>query len=195
MILKKYKKALTLVELMVVILIISILIALSSHQYNKIIQNNHTQTVENDLAGWMSELNQYIEDYGPLRIEQSFATREEYENHLCYGGQPDEEELVLLTDEFAPNAPLYILQSYCTHAFTLDTNQPNNADAQYIILSTKSKKDPWTQNYRIICDTQSGTIIVASMGPDNKIGVTGQFSDYGEGNFGDDIVLVVQPKE
>lgn len=207
---KTQKRGLTLVELLVVILIIAILIAVSSTQYDKVLNNNKIQNVEDDLAGWMSDINQYIEDYGPFKVREDDLKettdelldegmlRDRYFKYLKYGNiKTTESDESSSLNDFSSNSPLNILQSYCTNAFTVIEPEVNEWSwkTQHVILTTKSKKDPWGQKYKIICDTESGSIIVLSTGLDAYIGETGDFSDYENGKFGDDIILVVNPKE
>lgn len=198
MFLKSKKKALTLVETIVVILIIAILITISSVQYNKFINNSRVQTVENDLSGWMADINQYIEDYGPFRVDASkvgITSDPEYLAYLYHGdktkGTSDIQENA---SNFAASSPLNILQAYCTNDFVIASPTDakyTDASSHYIILTTKSQRDPWGQKYKIICDTNSGKIIVISAGIDTLFNI----DRYKEGEFNDDIILVVNPKE
>mgnify|MGYP000474407747 CR=1 FL=1 len=192
--LKINKKALSLVELIVVILIISILIAVTSVQYNKFVNNSRIQNTENDLLGWMSDINQYIEDYGPFKVnitELGITTKPEYLSYLYYGDKTKGTSSIgKEACDFASSSPLNILQAYCTNSFVI-SDPEKDVDFQYIILTTKSQKDQWGQRYKIICDTQSGKIIVISAGTDTVFNISG----YKKGEFSDDIILVVNPKE
>ena len=199
MILKSQKKALSLVELLVVILIISILIVISSAQYNKYINNSKIDNVEQDLSGWMSDINQYIEDYGPFRIDANdpklkITSKETYLAYLYYGNaEKSTSGIGENANNFESNAPLNILQSYCTNAFVIEDPEKDvvfDGASQYIILTTKSKRDPWGQKYKIICDTVQGIVIVASSGPNTA----SNFEEYQSGDFDDDIILVITPK-
>lgn len=198
MFLKSQKKALTLVELLVVILIISILIVISSTQYNKYIKNSRINSVEQDLSGWMSDVNQYIEDYGPFKLnttELGLTNKNEYLAYLYFGDKTKGSSgITSNSSAFESSAPLNILQSYCTNAFVIADPVKDvvfDGTSQYIILTTKAKKDPWGQKYRIICNTAEGTIIVASNGTDTAF----NFKEYKDGKFKDDIILVVSPKK
>lgn len=196
MLLKSSKKGLTLVEILVVILIISILIAISSGQYNKLMNNSRVKNVGNDLSGWMSDINQYIEDYGAFKIrttEAEISSENEYLSYLYYGDKTvGVSGITKGSSNYASSSPLNILQSYCTNSFVIEDPELDvDFEKQYIILTTKSKKDPWGQKYKIICDTKKGTIIVTSAGIDTQFSM----KYYSEGKFGDDIILVVSPKE
>lgn len=196
--LKINKKALSLVELIVVILIISILIAVTSVQYNKFVNNSRIQNTENDLSGWMSDINQYIEDYGPFKVnitELGITTKTEYLSYLYHGDKTKGTSSIgKEACDFASSSPLNILQAYCTNSFVISDPEKDvvfEPTTQYIILTTKSLKDQWGQRYKIICDTQSGKIIVISAGTDTVFNISG----YKNGEFSDDIILVVNPKE
>lgn len=213
---KLWKKGLTFVEVMIVILIIAILITISSIQYNKITNNSRTQSAENDLSGWMSDINHYIEDYGPFRVDinaeysyitegneikkkDGIDTEEEYLSFLCYGITneiiPDDEKDFSGFDDIS-NSPLNIFQSYCTNAFVIadpveDVKFEKEENRHYIILTTRYQKDPWGQRYKIICDTVSGKIVVVSAGKDTIFNI----NRYKIGDYDDDVILVVNPKE
>jgi prepilin-type N-terminal cleavage/methylation domain-containing protein len=197
---KLWKKGLTFVEVMIVILIIAILITISSIQYNNITNNSRIQSAENDLSGWMSDINHYIEDYGPFRVDikDGIDTEEEYLSFLCGITNeiiPDDEKDFSGFDDIS-NSPLNIFQSYCTNAFVIadpvnDVEFEKEENRHYIILTTRYQKDPWGQRYKIICDTVSGKIVVVSAGKDTIFNI----NSYKIGNYGDDVILVVNPKE
>lgn len=191
-------KGFTIIELMIVIFIICLLMGLGLNSYGRYHENAKVSTVKQELSGWMSDINQYIEDYGKPAISTSaknITSKETYLSYL-YSGVSDGDVSGIPTanaHEFAPGSFLGLLQKYLAESVCLETHDSavyTSDTSHYTVLATRVKKDPWGSPYYFYLDTFNGVVIVLSPGPDGVHDIT----QYGTGSYGDDMVLVVDPK-
>lgn len=168
----KKKKAFTLVEIMAVIAVVGILSAVGYVTFNRAWRNNQTDICENDLRDMVSSFNNYFIDYGNIIIKDDIN----FDNVLT-------ETVNLLNRQYMGSG---IAVSSVA------------ADKKSVSLATKHKKDPWGNPYQIVIytydgddrETVSGLVVVYSKGVDGISNAEG----YKEGNYGDDVIAVVEPK-
>lgn len=194
----KKQNGFTMVELLVVMFIIFLLMGLGINSYGKYYENAKSNTVKQELSGWMSDINQYIEDYGkPVfsASDKNITSQETYLAYIYNGTADAGTSGIPATDayDFASGAFLGLLQKYIAESLCLET--PSSAvytddTHHYTVLTTRVKRDPWGSRYYFYIDTVSGVVIVLSPGPDGIHDI----SQYATGNYGDDMVLVVDPK-
>lgn len=166
------KRGFTLIEMMVVISIIGLLSASGIVVYNTVWRNHQTDTAETDLRDISSAFSSYLIDYGNITISDDLN----YENVL-------NEILELLNKQYL--------------SYEIETDEIAS-DKRSVKLITKHKTDPWKHKYRISIYTYNGDdnesipglVIITSSGIDGQSSI----STYKDGNFGDDIVAIVEPK-
>lgn len=166
------KRGFTLIEMMTTITIIGILVATGIITYNKVWQNRQIDTAETDLRDISSAVSSYLIDYGNITIADDLN----YENVL-------NEILELLNKQ------------YLSHEIETAEIASNKRSVK---LTTKYKTDPWKHKYHISIYTYNGDdvesipglVIVTSNGIDGQ----SSMATYKDGNFGDDIVAIVEPK-
>ena len=145
----------------------------------------------------MSDINQYMEDYGRLSFSASvkgISSQQEYLAYV-YKGDISASTADISTDahDFEPGAFLGLLQKYVAESLCLETASSavyTDDSKHYTVLSTRVKRDPWGGRYYFYINTVNGVVIALSGGPDGVHDVSG----YAAGNYGDDKVLVVDPK-
>lgn len=188
----------TLVEMMVVIFIICILMGLGLNAYGKYYENAKVSSVKQELSAWMSDINQYIEDYGKPCFSTSVKNIASQGSYLAYIYSGDAEaEVSDIPDsnahDFATGSFLGLFQKYVAESLTLESKDAavyTDDTNHYVVLTTRVKKDPWNSKYYFYINTVTGVVIVLSPGPDGVHDIT----QYAAGGYGDDLVLVVNPK-
>jgi len=166
------KKGFTIVEMLLVLLVISILTASGFVTYNTVWRNHQIDTAETDLRDISSAVSSYLIDYGNLTIA----------NDINFGNVLN--EIVEILNK-----------QYLT--YEIETEEIAS-DKKSVKLITKHKTDPWKSKYRISIYTYNGDdktsipglVIITSYGVDGK----SSMATYKDGNFGDDIVAIVEPK-
>lgn len=191
-------KGFTMIELLVVIFIIFMLFGIGMNAYGKYYENAKINAVKQELASWMSDFNQYVEDFGKPAFSASAKNIKSKQEYLAYvyKGTFDADISDINTEnasDFERGSFLGLLQNYI--AETLCIQKPEDAvfeseNNHHIVLTTKVKKDPWGNPYYFYIDTVSGVVIVLSSGIDGVHDIT----QYSLGIYGDDLVLVVDPK-
>ena len=168
----KRKKAFTLVEMLAVIAVVGIITAGSYMSLNRTWRNNQTDICESDLRSLSGGFSSYFVDYGNIVIP----------NDINYNNVLDG---VVNT----------LNRSYLSNEIVVTAI---SSDKKNVELTTKTKKDPWGNKYVIDVYTYNGAdkesvpglVIIYSKGVD---GVS-SLSNYKNGNYGDDVVAVVEPK-
>lgn len=166
------KQGFTLVEMLIVIAVLGILSTSGIITFNTVWRNHQIDTAETDLRNISSAFSSYLIDYGNIIIANDLN----YENVL--------------------NEILDILnKQYLNYEVKIDEIASNKRSVK---LTTKQKTDPWKNRYYISIYTYNGDdkesipglVIITSNGID------GQSSTYTykSGDFGDDIVAVIEPK-
>lgn len=166
------KKGFTIVEMLLVLLVISILTASGFVTYNTVWRNHQIDTAETDLRDISSAVSSYLIDYGNLTIA----------NDINFGNVLN--EIVEILNK-----------QYLT--YEIETEEIAS-DKKSVKLITKHKTDPWKNKYRISIYTYNGDdktsipglVIITSYGVDGK----SSMATYKDGNFGDDIAAIVEPK-
>jgi len=166
------KRGFTLVEILAVLVIAGIIISGTAVTYNRVWHNNQTDIAENDLRDISNAFSSYLIDYGNITISDDIN----YETVI--------EEIAEVLNK-----------QYLTHEIKIDEI---SSDKKSVKLSTKTKTDPWNSQYQIDIYTYDGAdresiaglIIVSSRGVDGK----SNKANYKNGNYGDDIVAVLEPK-
>lgn len=165
------KKCFTFVEILAVLSIVGILIVGTVVGINTVWQNNRIDICESELREFTLAVKSYYTDYAKPQISPD----ENYERYV-------NEMIDLLNDKYLP-WEIEILEIA--------------PDKKSISLITKLKTDPWNSKYEFDVYTYSGDdatsktglVIVSSNGPDaasNRV-------EYKNGDFGDDIIAVVDP--
>lgn len=191
-------KGFTLIELLVVMFIIFTLMGLGVGAYGKYYENAKINTVKQELSSWMADINQYIEDYGKPAFsasEKQITSQSKYLAYI-YKGSPDADiSGIEITDayDFEAGSFLGLFQKYIAESLCLQEHGDAvfaDKSNHYVVLTTRVKRDPWGNRYFFYINTVSGVVIVLSSGMDgvNNIG------QYEAGNYGDDLVLVIEPK-
>ena len=166
------KKAFTLVEVLCVAAIIGILITATTVTFNNVWRNNQTDTCESELRDISSGLKSYLTDYGNIVIK----------NDMNY-------EAVINEVVDTMN------RQYLPYTVQVDSIAD---DKKSVKLSAKIKTDPWGGKYQLSVYTYDGSdkdnipglVIISSSGTDGKRSA----ATYKSGNYGDDIIAVVEPK-
>lgn len=168
----KKKKAFTLVEILGVVALIGILITVTAVHMNTAWRNNQIDVCESELRDMSAGFKSYLTDYGSIAVSSDIN----YEAVVT-------EVTALLNKQYLP----------CE--FQIDEIA---GDRKSIKLSATKKSDPWGNKYKAAVYTYSaedrdnvtGLIIITSSGPDGKSNA----ETYKDGNYGDDIIVVVEPK-
>ena len=159
------KKAFTLVELIIVIVVLAILIAGLSFFGNGSVERTRRTTTESFLRIIANDMETAYDDYGPYRVMSGLTTDEQKEKIDDFCAFLDEEYL---------------------HTDLADVDTTNIHSHGFVVETIET--DPWGTPYMlyyVTAEDYEGDFFVASAGPDMK------FSDrtYSEGKFGDDIVI------
>jgi len=165
------KKCFTFVEVLGVMAVISILMTAAAVGANRIWQNNRIDICEAELREMTTGFKGYITDYSGLVIKPD----SNYENTL-------DEMIDLLNTKYLPYKVMYTEIS---------------EDKKSAALKTTIKEDPWQGKYEINIYTYSaddsesipGLVVISSNGPDGISGKEG----YSDGDFGDDILAIIEP--
>lgn len=176
------RKGYTLAEILIVIALIGILTTILAVSLNSFWSNQNIDKCENELRIMINDFNSYMVDYGNITVEPNM-TEDEYKDNVKY-----------FIEEFN--------SEYATYALDVNSLEVTKDDSTGVDLyvafrvTTKTKVDPWREKYIVDVNTSTlstggGTIVVHSNGPDNDSSAI----DYKNGNMGDDILLIVQPKK
>ena len=166
------RKGFTLVEILAVIAVIGIIVTGTYATFNRSWRNNQTDICESDLRELSNGFSSYFVDYGNIVI-------------------PDDANYeAVLKDTVA-----MLNRGYINNQIEVASISPDKKSAK---LSTKFKTDPWGNKYELNLNTYSadadgnipGLIVIYSKGVDGKSSI----NTYKDGNYGDDVVAVVQPK-
>ena len=169
----KRKRAFTLVEIMVVIVIIGIVTVAGYGAYNTAITNSKIDATETDLRAYSQSISSYFADYTNIKIDDTLT-------EAAYNDRADE-IVDLLNRQYLPTNIVRVETASNKTNFTCETT---------------FKKDPWNNKYMVYINTKdatglpAGTVIIASYGKD---GISSS-STYSSGDFGDDIIAIVEPK-
>lgn len=166
------KKGFTLVEMLAVVLIVGILTVTGFSTYNTVWRNNQIDTAETDLRDISSAISSYLIDYGNITIANDIN----FENVL--------NEIIELLNK-----------QYLNYEIETDVIA---SDKKSVKLMTRHKTDPWKNKYHISIYTYNGDdktsvpglVIITSYGADGKSSI----ATYKDGNYGDDIVAITEPK-
>ena len=166
------KRGFTLIEILVTIAIIGLLITNTVVTYNRVWRNSQIDNCESDLREISNSLSSFFVDYGNIIIKDDIN----YDAVL--------------------NETVEILnKQYLTHQIVVTEISP---DKRSVKLTTKTKTDPWKGKYQINIYTYdgddkesvSGLIIISSNGVDS----ISSKETYKDGNYGDDVIAIVEPK-
>lgn len=169
----KRKQAFTLVEIMVTIVIIGIVTVAAYGAYDTAVTNSKIDAAESDLRAYSQSISSYFSDYTEIKIDDTLT-------ETAYNDKADE-IVDLLNRQYLP-----------TNIKRIDTAS-NKAS---FTCETTFKKDPWSNKYLVYINTKAatglpaGTVIIASYGKD---GISSS-STYASGEFGDDIIAIIEPK-
>lgn len=171
--LQRKRKAFTLVEVMAVIVIIGIIGAFSYKSYQTTLKNQRIDATEADLRAFSQSFSSYNIDYGSIEISDTLTD-------AAYRDKVDE-VIGILNRQYLPVEIQFDSVITGRKGFK---------------CTTKLKKDPWDQLYEIYINTKeetgvpSGVVVVTSKGPDRE----SQFNTYASNNYGDDILVIIEPK-
>lgn len=166
------KPAFTLVEMLITVAVIGILITSSVVTFNKVWKNNQTDTCESELRDLSNSFSSFFIDYGNIIIKPDIN----YINVL-------NETIDILNKQYLPY-PITVTEIA--------------EDKKSVKLTTKTKTDPWKSKYQINIYTYDGNdresvpglIIISSNGVN---GISSK-DTYKDGNYGDDVIAIVEPK-
>lgn len=161
----------TLVEILAVLAITGILTVGTAVGVNRMWQNNRIDICESEMRDFTMAFKSYYTDYKKLEI----LPDTNYDTVIA-------EVVKLLNDKY----------------LSCDIEIAEIAeDKKSVRLVSSIKKDPWNNKYEFNIYTYSGAdsgikpglIVITSNGPDAQSNKDG----YTDGNFGDDIIAVVDP--
>lgn len=167
------KSAFTLVEVMAVVVIIGLISAFSYQSYQTSLKNQRVDSAEADLRAFNQSFGSYFIDYGNIEISDALSDS-------AYREKIDE-IIGILNRQYLPSE------------IQFDRVIAGNKGFK---CTTKLKKDPWDQLYDIYINTKAsagapaGIVVVTSKGPDRET----QFDTYSDNNYGDDILVIIEPK-
>lgn len=173
--LKRVKKAFTVIEVMIVLGVVGILFLLGFNMYNQTHLNSQIDVCESNLRDMATGFQGYITDYGKIDIPPNEDVYEDAVNQLIN---------TLNTRYLEYSIGLVSVADDCT-SFT---------------ARTEAKTDPWNKLYTISIYTNSGEsginpgtnipgmIVISSPGPD----AASNMNNYDE-NYSDDIIAVINP--
>jgi len=165
------KKCFTLVEILAVVAISGILLVGTAVGVNTLWQNNRVDICESEMRDFTNAFKSYLTDYETIKAEPD----SNYEDVM--------------------NAVVELLNSkYLSCDVEIDTVAD---DKKSITLKTKIKEDPWGNKYEFYIYTYSGAdgtsmpglVIISSYGKDSK----SNKSEYKTGNYGDDVIAIINP--
>lgn len=168
---KNSKQAFTLVEILGVVALIGILTVGTAVSVNRIWQNNRIDICESELRDMTTAFKSYFTDYGNIIV----APDTNYQSVL------DE------TAEILNKKYLSYEIKVCSIA----------DDKKSVRFETKLKDDPWNNKYEVYIYTYEGDdatsvpgmIVITSKGADGQ----DSRDTYSSGEYGDDIIAVVEP--
>lgn len=169
---KYAKRAFSIAELAVCLLVMSILFAASFVGYNRIVLNNRIDVTESELRNFAAAWKTYNIDYGAANIKND----SDYETNV--------------------NKVIDIMNSYYLESVKIELLE-TASDKKSFTVVTKDKNDAWSHPYKFRVYTYDGAdaesicglVIAYSAGAD------GIYSEeiYKDGNYGDDIIAIVKP--
>lgn len=166
------KKGFTLQEVLIAVAIIGILVAIMIPTINTSISRSRTNSAENDLRVFNSQMETMLSEQGKLTIDSSDNWSD-----------ADKETAIKYLKAMSSD--------YCKINFDFTHIKYYTGG---LSIPTLTKEDPWGSQYFIMINTDSksaegGTIIFASAGPN------GVFSTktYKEGKFSDDVLVTIVP--
>lgn len=167
-------KGFTLIELLLVIIILGLLMFFLIPKFSQVTLNSKIDSVEADLRVFSLDLNNYLVDYGAFTVNPNSEDFEE-----------DVRDFVDILNS-----------SYLT--YSLDYNSINFADDnKSFYVETDIKNDPWNSKYRLYVNSDpvagGGLMVVVSSGPNMEFDIKKEDSEK-EGVFGDDILVIIEPK-
>ncbi len=169
---KNNSRGFTLIEIIGAMIIVSILTIAGSTTASKAIHRSRVDATTADLQIFASDMEAILEDVGVLDLDPA--------DSMDYRRSKIQEYLALIEQDY-------------THAtFDRATLVPNNNG---FTIDTFELMDPWNSHYRLIYNTNAGkgvpgTCILASPGPNMVFETIG----YGDGEFKDDILVIITPK-
>lgn len=167
----KKKSCFTLVEILAVLALTGILTVGTVVGVNRIWQNNRIDVCESDMRDFTNAFKSYYTDYQKLEIVPDVN----YESVI-------REWVRLLNDKYL-SCEVEVAEIA--------------ADKKSVKLISKLKTDPWNNKYEFNIytysgadsTTKAGVVVITSNGPDAQSNKAG----YTDGNFGDDIIAIVDP--
>lgn len=167
------RQGFTLVEILASIVIIGILTTVVSVSYNRAWMNSQTDTCESELRDMSNAFSSFFMDYGNIVIKPD----DHYEAVL-------EDILEILNKQYLP------------HHIEVTEIAP---DKKSVKLTTSVKTDPFGNKYSFDIytyggddrDSVAGLVLIHSKGADGKSNLT----KYKDGDYGDDAISVVEPKQ
>lgn len=166
------KNAFTFAEILCAIAVIGILITATSIGVNRLWQNNRIDICEADMREMTTGLKNYLTDYGTIKIEAGDGY-EEASNEI----------IEQLNRMYLP---------YKVNLVSIAE------DKRSMKLKTAVKDDPWGNSYQMDvytyngddADVPCGVVIISSNGADS----VSNKEYYGESNYGDDVIAIIEPE-
>ena len=159
------KKGFTVIEMLTVIFIVGLLIAIVTPRFGQVSHRNDLDTVESTLRMKSSYVVNYLNDYGEVYIDITAPVADINADALAIAKS---------------------LNAYLPYDYSLDHSSAVVHDNKRIDIQSNIE-DPWGEKYRVHIGIGTGAIIIASNGPDSFSSA----STYGSGDFGDDLIVII----
>ena len=168
------KRGFTLIEVMIVITIIGILFTGILFYGNAVSKKANINSVNSQLRLLNSDIETMLQTKGKLLLP------------------PTVPPLSQTDQTIVTNYITSMANDFCKVDFDMSTLQYKTGG---IIIQTKTLMDAWGNPYTMMINTDNtsasgGLIIFASPGPDGKLSL----NTYKNGQFGDDILIMISPK-